>query len=184
MHSSDYIFSVLHESKFSSMVKLTQNIIILFLLFTSKTTTLQFNQHCYQQTIFISGQSQNLDRTSPTDLLLKNRKKCLAVTTQLKREQRRRLLCIFPPKAQALQKMPVERRGIRALQIWCRRVTDSYDNVNIMDMSSSWRDGLGKIMTVIQKSYSVRFNYLSFNIQHYCFFLITIIEERICRFEL
>ena len=41
--------------------------------------------------------------------------------------------------------MPVERRGIRALQIWCRRVTDSYENVNIMDMASSWRDGLGEL---------------------------------------
>jgi len=39
--------------------------------------------------------------------------------------------------------MPVERRGIRALQIWCRRVTSEYENVNILDMSSSWRDGLG-----------------------------------------
>jgi len=39
--------------------------------------------------------------------------------------------------------MPVERRGIRALQIWCRRVTDEYENVNIIDMSTSWRDGLG-----------------------------------------
>jgi len=38
--------------------------------------------------------------------------------------------------------MPVERRGVRALQIWCRRVTSSYDSVNILDMSSSWRDGL------------------------------------------
>jgi len=38
--------------------------------------------------------------------------------------------------------MPVERRGVRALQIWCRRVTADYDNVNILDMSSSWRDGL------------------------------------------
>jgi len=38
--------------------------------------------------------------------------------------------------------MPVERRGVRALQIWCRRVTAEYDNVNILDMSSSWRDGL------------------------------------------
>ena len=27
-------------------------------------------------------------------------------------------------------------------QIWCRRVTDSYENVNIIDMDSSWRDGL------------------------------------------
>jgi len=39
-------------------------------------------------------------------------------------------------------KMPVERRGVRALQIWCRRVTADYDSVNILDMSSSWRDGL------------------------------------------
>ena len=56
--------------------------------------------------------------------------------------------------------MPVvERRGVKALQvrnksnhrykyklkifqIWCRRVTDSYENVNIIDMDSSWRDGL------------------------------------------
>jgi len=38
--------------------------------------------------------------------------------------------------------MPIERRGVRALQIWCRRVTDSYENVNILDMDSSWRDGL------------------------------------------
>lgn len=39
--------------------------------------------------------------------------------------------------------MPIERKGIRALQIWCRRVTADYENVNILDMSSSWRDGLG-----------------------------------------
>ena len=38
--------------------------------------------------------------------------------------------------------MPIERRGVRALQIWCRRVTDSYENVNILNMDSSWRDGL------------------------------------------
>jgi len=38
--------------------------------------------------------------------------------------------------------MPVERRGVRALQIWCRRVTDSYPNVSILDMDHSWRDGL------------------------------------------
>jgi len=38
--------------------------------------------------------------------------------------------------------MPVERRGVRALQIWCQRVTASYPEVKIVDMSSSWRDGL------------------------------------------
>jgi hypothetical protein len=35
-----------------------------------------------------------------------------------------------------------EKRGVKALQIWCRRVTAAYDNVNILDMDSSWRDGL------------------------------------------
>jgi len=39
--------------------------------------------------------------------------------------------------------MPVERKGIKALQIWCRRVTEDYDNVNIIDMSTSWKNGLG-----------------------------------------
>merc|ERR1712060_360574 len=33
--------------------------------------------------------------------------------------------------------------GIKALQIWCRRVTEEYDNVNIIDMSTSWKNGLG-----------------------------------------
>merc|ERR1712186_303392 len=39
-------------------------------------------------------------------------------------------------------KMPVERRGVRALQIWCQRVTSDYPSVTITDMSTSWRDGL------------------------------------------
>lgn len=39
--------------------------------------------------------------------------------------------------------MPVERKGVRALQIWCRRVTEDYENVNILDFSHSWKDGLG-----------------------------------------
>jgi len=38
--------------------------------------------------------------------------------------------------------MPLEQRGVRALKIWCRRVCSSYSSVNILDMSSSWRDGL------------------------------------------
>jgi len=38
--------------------------------------------------------------------------------------------------------MPIERKGIRALQIWCRRVTADYENVNILDMAASWKDGL------------------------------------------
>jgi len=38
--------------------------------------------------------------------------------------------------------MPVEKRGVKALQIWCRRVTSGYENVNIIDMDTSWKDGL------------------------------------------
>ncbi|GFY42250.1 MICAL-like protein 1 [Trichonephila inaurata madagascariensis] len=35
-----------------------------------------------------------------------------------------------------------EKRGMRALELWCRRVTDGYRNVRVNDMSSSWKDGL------------------------------------------
>ncbi|XP_077490405.1 MICAL-like protein isoform X2 [Amblyomma americanum] len=35
-----------------------------------------------------------------------------------------------------------ERRGLKALELWCRRVTEGYRDVRVVDMSSSWRDGL------------------------------------------
>lgn len=35
-----------------------------------------------------------------------------------------------------------EKRGLKALELWCRRVTDGYRDVHVSDMSSSWRDGL------------------------------------------
>ena len=38
--------------------------------------------------------------------------------------------------------MPVQRRGMRALQIWCSRVTADYKDVDITDLTSSFRDGL------------------------------------------
>lgn len=39
--------------------------------------------------------------------------------------------------------MPIiKRHGLQALQIWCQRATDSYDNVNIVDMTSSFKNGL------------------------------------------
>lgn len=38
--------------------------------------------------------------------------------------------------------MPIQRKGMRALQIWCQRVTKDYDNVEIIDLSSSFRNGL------------------------------------------
>ena len=33
--------------------------------------------------------------------------------------------------------------GVAALEEWCKRVVEGYRGVEITNMSSSWRDGLG-----------------------------------------
>jgi len=38
--------------------------------------------------------------------------------------------------------MPVQRKGMRALQIWCSRVTSDYHSIEISDLSTSFRNGL------------------------------------------
>lgn len=38
--------------------------------------------------------------------------------------------------------MPIQRKGMRALQIWCSRVTSDYSSVHVVDLTSSFRDGL------------------------------------------
>ncbi|KAK7579697.1 hypothetical protein V9T40_000326 [Parthenolecanium corni] len=36
----------------------------------------------------------------------------------------------------------VERKGAKALELWCKRVLEGYPGVKIENMSTSWRDGL------------------------------------------
>ena len=38
--------------------------------------------------------------------------------------------------------MPIQRKGMRALQIWCARVTSGYASVEVVDLTSSFRSGL------------------------------------------
>ncbi|RZC41733.1 MICAL-like protein 1, partial [Asbolus verrucosus] len=35
-----------------------------------------------------------------------------------------------------------ERRGTKGLELWCRRMTEGYPGVNVVNMTTSWRDGL------------------------------------------
>jgi len=37
---------------------------------------------------------------------------------------------------------PVQRKGLRALQLWCSQVTSDYSNVCVTDLTTSFRDGL------------------------------------------
>eukprot|EP00093_Oithona_nana_P000455 00455.XXX_2576_1646_1 [CDS] Oithona nana genome sequencing. len=38
--------------------------------------------------------------------------------------------------------MPVQRKGMRALQIWVSRVTSNYNSIEITDLTTSFRNGL------------------------------------------
>lgn len=35
-----------------------------------------------------------------------------------------------------------EKRGTKALEVWCKRVTEGYPGVKVENMTTSWRDGL------------------------------------------
>ncbi|RZF33777.1 hypothetical protein LSTR_LSTR014718 [Laodelphax striatellus] len=33
-------------------------------------------------------------------------------------------------------------RGMKALELWCKKITDGYAGVKVENMTTSWRDGL------------------------------------------
>lgn len=41
-----------------------------------------------------------------------------------------------------MSELPHPRRGTKALELWCRRITEGYPNVKVENMSTSWKDGL------------------------------------------
>lgn len=55
---------------------------------------------------------------------------------------------------------PVQRKGLRALQLWCVKVTADYPNVCITDLSSSFSDGLA-FNAIIHHFRPHLFNYYS-----------------------
>ena len=57
----------------------------------------------------------------------------------------------MPSEKDQEAKMPVERRGVRALQIWCQRVTSDYPTVTITDMSTCWRVSMMMVTTLMKK---------------------------------
>jgi len=44
--------------------------------------------------------------------------------------------------------MPIQRKGMRALQIWCQRVTSGYACVDVTDLTASFRDGLAFVAII------------------------------------
>ena len=44
--------------------------------------------------------------------------------------------------------MPIQRKGMRALQIWCARVTSEYKSVEVTDLTSSFRSGLAFVAII------------------------------------
>lgn len=44
--------------------------------------------------------------------------------------------------------MPIQRKGMRALQIWCARVTAGYPCVDVTDLTTSFRDGLAFVAII------------------------------------
>lgn len=47
----------------------------------------------------------------------------------------------------------MSKKGKDALLLWCKRVTDGYENVNIENFHTSWQDGLGFYFIFLIKIY-------------------------------
>jgi hypothetical protein len=48
-----------------------------------------------------------------------------------------------------------EKRGTKALEFWCRRMIEGYENVRVDNMTTSWRDGRA-FCALVSKCASIR----------------------------
>jgi hypothetical protein len=58
------------------------------------------------------------------------------------------IITIFISEIPLTHTMPIQRKGMRALQIWCSRVTSAYPCVDVTNLTTSFKDGLAFVAII------------------------------------